>query len=270
MRRTAVMLPLLLAAVLCAGCSQKKTPAPAPVAESYHALRDSLSDAPPAAAANRLAEFQHLHARYTLSDTVLLEVDRLRAVAADGYHEAREMARRGEFDRAEILLQDLATYLPGTPAGSSAAEYLAFDFGMSKAQWLMARQRFGESESAARELLDHELTPVQANQVEALLDNLGYVDAAFSQVERQDARNACRHLSVVLMQQFVEEGRYPSRLSIRDIEDWPAHDSEFVLRGLSAIEGYRMTDQGYSFVGVSTSGAHRIRVTDGRMEVVSD
>ena len=51
-----------------------------------------------------------------------------------------------------------------------------------------------------------------------------------------------------------------------DVKDWPAHDSEFIQRGLSAIEDYEATDQGYSFVGVSVNGTHRIRVTDGSVE----
>jgi len=257
---------MLLAAAIASGCTQKKAPTPEPVAERYVALRDSLAGTPPGAAAERLAEFRQCNGRYTIADTVRLEIDRLRAAAGDGYHQARELARQGQFEQAEILLWDLAAYLPDTPAGTSAREYLAFEYGIGKAQWLMTRQRFDESEAVARELLTHDLTPAQSNQVEAILDNLGYVDAATSLTERQEAHSACRHLSIMLVQMFVEEGRYPSRFSIADVQDWAAHDSEFILRGLSAIEDYEATDQGYSFVGVSVSGTHRLRVQDGRIQ----
>jgi len=70
----------------------------------------------------------------------------------------------------------------------------------------------------------------------------------------------------MLATRFVEEGRYPSRLTIRDVEGWYAHDSEYILRGLSAIEEYRASDRGFSFVGVSKSGRYRLRVTDGRIQ----
>jgi hypothetical protein len=260
------MLSILLAVMIAGGCSRTQTPTPQPVAAHYHALRDSLSAEPPGVASHRLAEFLRRHAAYTITDTVQSEIDRLQASAADEYHEARELARQGDFEQAEILLWDLAAYLADTPAGAGARDYLEFDFPFNKAQWLLTRQRFDESEAVARELLTRDLTPTQSNQVETILDNLGYVDAATSLVERQDARNACRHLSVMLVQQFVEEGRYPSRFSIADVKSWGAHESEFILRGLSAIEDFEATEQGFSFVGVSIHGTHRIRVTDGRLQ----
>lgn len=270
LRQLFPLLLMLLAAAIAGGCTQKKKPTPGLVAESYHTLRDSLMNTPPGAAMDRWAEFLHFNDRYTIADTVYLEIGRLRAEADDGYHTARELARRGEFEQAEVLLLDLATHLPDTPAGASAREYLAFDFGIGRAQWLLARQRFEESETVARELLSRDLTPTQSNQVEAILDNLGYVAAANSQVERSETRNACRHLSIMLFQQFIEDGRYPSRFSIADIKDWAAYDSDLILRGLSAIENYETTGQGYSFEGVSVNGAHRFHVTDGSIQNLSN
>jgi hypothetical protein len=118
----------------------------------------------------------------------------------------------------------------------------------------------------SRDLLERDLTLYQVDQVQAILDNLAHVDVAVGMSERSSAENACRQLTVMLANQFVEEGRYPSRLSLKDVEGWGPHNSEFILRGLSAIEDYKTSNQSFSFVGVSKQGRHRIHVVDGRIK----
>lgn len=69
----------------------------------------------------------------------------------------------------------------------------------------------------------------------------------------------------MLVQQYVDEGRYPSSLSVADIASWGPHNSEFIPRGLSSIEDYEASEHSFSFTGVSSKGHHRIRVVDGQM-----
>ncbi|HSM16333.1 MAG TPA: hypothetical protein VK845_04955 [Gemmatimonadales bacterium] len=170
------------------------------------------------------------------------------------------MTREGDLDRAEGMLHDLATYLPDTPDGESSTQHLEFDFYLGKAQWLMVRQRWEESREVARPLLERDLTVAQKDQVEAILD------AAYAQAERAEARAACRQLVILLETRYMEEGQYPSRLTLADVKELDPYGSRSVLRALSAIEGYQQTDRGYSFTAVSRRKQHRIRVADGTIE----
>jgi hypothetical protein len=258
-------LMVLIVLSILTGCSGDKTPTPPTVTAHFHALLDSLDEAPPGAAVARLESFSRAHLDYEIADSVQAEIVQVRVAAKGRYHEARELARRGEFDQAELILLDLAQHLSDTRDGESARRDLEFDFFFGKAQWHLIRQQHEECEAVASKLLEFDLTSYQASQVEMLLDRAGDVDAAFSQVERANARSACRHLTIMLVQQYVDEGRYPSSLSIADIASWGPQESEFILRSLSSIEDYETFENSYSFTGVSSKGHHRVRVVDGQV-----
>jgi hypothetical protein len=265
MRLRSVTLVALVLSPAALGCS-KHEPAPPDLRVEYQALLGTLDDDLPGASASRLAEFMNANRKYDIVTEVETEIARLRSLADGRYHEARELAREGDFDRAEGMLQDLATYLSDTPDGESAKEHLAFNFYLGKAQWLMVRQRWEEGADVVRPLLERDLTRVQREQVETILDGAGVVGAAYSQAERDQTRAATRHLVIYLETRNADEGAYPSRLSLSDVEDWDPVGSRSILRALSAIEGYQRTDRGYSFVAVSASKQHRVRVVDGTIE----
>jgi hypothetical protein len=247
------------------GCAKEevtteKAPTPPAVATEFHALLDSLADFAPEAAVGRLEAFLNAYGHYSIADTVSVERDRFHSTAQGRYHVARELARQGEFTQAERILNDLADHLPDTPDGQSATQYLEFDFYFAKAQWLMIRQRYEETEVVANALLDHDLTPSQTNQVEMILDNADNVNAALSQSEKAQARSACRQVAIVLQTVYVEEGAYPASFSLEDAQRWGS------VHGLSAIEDYNGSAHNFSFVGVSDKGRHRIRVVDGQIQ----
>jgi hypothetical protein len=194
------------------------------------------------------------------------EIEDLRSLADGRYHAARELAREGDFDRAEGMLKDLATHFPEKPDGESAKQHLAFDFYYGKAQWLMVRQRWKESGEVARLLLGRDLTRAQQEKVEAILDGASQVGAAYSQATRAQALAACHHLVMLLQMMLAEEGRLPAQLSLSDVKEWDPAGSRSILRALSAIESYVQKDGRYSFTAVSASKEHRIRVVDGVIE----
>jgi tetratricopeptide (TPR) repeat protein len=238
---------------------------PVEVKVEFFALLETLDEDQPGAAVEGLRAFLSEYKGYEIADTVRTEIERFHSYADGRYHEARELAREGRFDRAEEILEDLAR-LPKTIDGEAAEKHLEFDYHLGKAQWLLMRQRYRESAAVARALLERDLTPTQADQVESILDNVGHVDAALAHAERASAHNACRHVTVMLAQQFVEEGRYPSDLSLEDLKSWDPHGSRSILRGLSSIEDYRASSDTYSFVAVSAQGQHRIHVVDGEIQ----
>lgn len=256
----ALVIPVLLVAVV--GCSTSQLTPPEVDAE-FEALLETVDLGAPGESIAQLTEFRSRNEEYDIVAEVDIEIDRLLSVADGRYSEARELAREGEFERAEAMLQDLATHVPETSAGESAREHLAFDFRFGQAQWLMVRQRWDESAAVARPLLDRELTRAQRDEVEALLDNAGHVGAAYSQATRTQARVACRHIVILLQMMYAEEGRYPAQLSLADVEEWDPMGSRSVLRSLSAIEDYASSNDGYSFTAVGAENGHRIRVVDG-------
>ncbi|NNG16352.1 MAG: hypothetical protein HKM89_07720 [Gemmatimonadales bacterium] len=256
---------ILVVSVAMVGCS-KSQPTPPEVDAEFRALLETMDEELPGASAARLSEFMKANSAYEIVTEVEGEIERLRSLADGRYHAARELAREGDFDRAEAMLEDLATHLPETSGGESAKEHLAFDFYLGKAQWLMVRQRWEESGAVARLLLERDLTRVQREQVETILDGAGHVGAAYSQAERAQARAACRHLVIYLQMMYADEGQYPSRLSLSDVEEWDPVGSRSILRALSSIENYQQTDRGFSFTAVSARGDHRIRVVDGTIE----
>jgi len=262
--RGVIMVAIVLSAAVI-GCSRTQ-PTPPEVDAEFRTLLETVDQEAPGAFLARLTEFRKKHSRYDIVTEVDSAIERLGAVADGRYHEARELAREGEFDRAEGMLEDLATHLPQTSAGESAKDHLAFDFYFGKAQWLMVHQRWEESGEVARLLLGRDLTRAQMEQVETILDNAGYVGAAYSEATRAQAQTACRHLTIYLQMMYAEEGRYPSQLSLSDVEKWDPVGSRSVLRALSAIEGYEQTDRGYSFTAVSAQSGHRIRIVDGEIE----
>ena len=227
---------------------------------------DSLDERKPGASTTALSEFLLRHRGYETDALVEREIERFRSVAKGRYHAARELARRGEFDEAEAILTDLARNLPDTPDGEMAVEHLDFGFYMNRAQHLMMRQRFDEAGVLARKVLELDLSPVQAAQAEQVLDTVGQANAAFGMIERQEAYAATRQLLITLEMQYVEEGQYPYRVSLRDVERWDPMNGRAILRGLSKIERYSVGQHSVSFVAVSADGNHRIEVVDGEIQ----
>ena len=246
------------------GCAKKTAPTPHEVATHFHALLDTLDANSPGAAVVRLEAFLRENENYEIADSVRLEVKRFREATDGRYHEARELAREGEFDGAEFILKDLAQ-VPDTEDGASAERHLEFDFYFEKAKWLLTRQRFDESEAVARELLARDLNRFQRDQVEQILDHVGNVDAAIGQSDRAHAEGACRQLIVFLANVYVNEGQYPESLSLSDLDNLDPYTSKSIVRALASIDDYHASQDNYSLVAVSKQG-HRFRIVDGEIK----
>jgi len=84
--------------------------------------------------------------------------------------------------------------------------------------------------------------------------------------ERAQVRAACRQVTIMLLQEYAMEGRYPSRLSLADVERWDPHGFGSIGRSLAKIEDYSANARGVSFVGVGKDGKQRVQVVDGQIE----
>lgn len=245
------------------GCA-KEAPTPHDVAARFHALVDTLDVNSPGESVELLQTFLGEYESWEIADSVRLEMERFRAATDGRYHEARELARDGEFDGAEYILKDLAR-VSDTEDGASAKRHLEFEFYFEKAKWFLIRQRFDESEAVARDLLARDLNRFQRDQVEQILDHVGNVDAAIGQSDRARAEGACRQLMVFLANVYVNDGRYPERLSLSDLENLDPYTSKTIIGALASIDDYQASEDNYSLVAVSKSG-HRFRIVDGEIQ----
>jgi hypothetical protein len=279
MRNHRPLLALLTIPALLLGCGQGQNPdgtksdtdpdhveliqpAPPEVASELVALLDSADERYPGAAVASFEEFLERHHGYETDRLARSEIDHYRSLSIGRYRHARQIARDGRFEDAEAILLDLAHYLPDSEDGERAQGHLEYDFYLNQAQHYLVRQRFKEAERVARALLQKDLTPSQAEPIEQILDSVGHVGAALGQAERASMMSACRQLMMMLAQTFVEEGSYPSELSIRTIEEWDPMMGRSILRTISSIENYRASDGLYSFTAVGSSGGNRIEVVD--------
>ena len=253
-----------MTAFTLASCAQKHAPTPHDVSARYHAMLDTLDVEQPGASLLALEGFRDANQNYTVADTVEQDILDWRGTIQGRYHQARELSRAGEFDRAERMLQDLAL-LPQTEDGSSAVQHLEFEFYFEKAKSLMIRQRFEESEAVARELLTRDLSRFQRDQVEQILDHTANIGVAEGMVGKSRTEGACRPLIVLMANLYVNEGQYPVSMSLGDLERLDPYYWRSIANELSAIEDYHATQDTYSLVAIGKNG-ERFRIVNGTLE----
>lgn len=257
-------LALLLAAIafVCA-CEGKKQPTPAEVAARYQAMADTLDTDRPGAATETLRAFLEENSRYAIADSVEILLKQLSASGEDRYRVARALAREGEFDLAEDILEDLSRL--DTEDGKSARRHLEFEFYMEKARWLLVHQRFEEAAEVARLLQSHKLSGFQRDEAEKILDYTGLADDAMQMTAQMNTRNACKQLMVFLATLYADNGEYPGTFSIADLEQLDQYSAKSIARSLAAIESYSATQDHYSLVAVGKDGS-RCRIEDGELK----
>jgi len=251
--------------MLAMGCATRK-PTPPEVLQSYETLRSELDEDAPGGSIAKLEAFRDRHAHYDISTAAARDISALRARTTGSFAKARELARQDEFPRAEKILKDLAENLPDTEDGRLARQYLKFEFRFFKAQRLLMQGRAEEAERAIRAPLAGDLTAQQVEQRERLLDAISNVKRAKAMAGAARAENACRMLQMLLNQYHAENGKFPPSLSLQDGDFPDASVRDRIREGLSAIEDYRPSEKGFSFVGIGRDGQSRIRTTESRVE----
>jgi len=251
------------AACLVCACESELRPTPGPVADRYHALVDSLDDDQPGASAATLTEFLGEAGPYQIADSVRIQIRHFELLSYGLYHEARALARDGDFDRAEEMLQDLARL--DTEDGKSAREHLDFEFYMEKARWLLVRQRVDEAAAVARDLLERDINRFQRDQAEKILDYTGNVGTAMAMAKDTEERSACKQLVVFMATIYVNDGVYPGTFSLEDLQKMDPYNAQAMTRMFSSFEQYRASQDHYSLVAVTKTG-HRYKIVDGNIQ----
>ncbi len=256
---------IFLAAVLFSLCAcAQKSPTPENVSTRYHDMLDTLDANAPGASVRVLEAFRAENQTYDVVDSVDYQIAARRGAMHGRYAQARELARDGDFARAEDMLQDLAL-APGTEDGASAKQHLEFAFYLEKTKWLLVRQRFEEAEAVARMLQARDLDRFQRDQVEQVLDYVSNVDGAMQMGEQAKAQSACRQLIVLLASVFAEEGRYPETFALADVERLGSGGAFLITNQLSSIEDYRTWDDKYALTAVAKNG-ERFKIVNGTIE----
>lgn len=252
----------LVACALCA-CERELRPTPSSVVDRYHALVDSLDDDRPGTSAAELTKFLDEADRYQIADSVRIQIRHFELLSYGLYHEARALARDGEFDRAEEMLRDIAKL--DTEDGKSAREHLDFEFYMEKARWLMVRQRIDEATAVARDLLERDINRFQRDQAEKILDYTGNVGAAMEMAKGTEEQSACKQLIVFMATIYVNDGVYPGTFSLEDLQKMDPYNAQAMARLFSSFEEYHASQDHYSLVAVTKTG-HRYKIVDGNIQ----
>lgn len=247
------------------GCMATKA-TPKEVTEQYAQLKSGLDEDALGASIEKLEAFRREHAAYDIATSVAKDIAALRAGEEGRFHKARELAREGEFTRAEKIMRDLVRCYGDTDEGRMAREFMQFEFFMFKANRLMMDRTLDEAETTLKELVTRKLTPEQTQQAERLLDAISNVRSSMAMANAAQMKNACRMLQVLLHRHQVENDSYPEELSLDDLGFAPRSAQDRIKKSLSAIEDYEVTDEGFRFVAVGKSGRSRLRITESEIK----
>ncbi|HEX6789701.1 MAG TPA: hypothetical protein VF247_00195 [Candidatus Krumholzibacteria bacterium] len=256
-------LVVLVAGAALFACQSSNVPTPPDILARYHALTDTLSFDTPGESVALLESFLSDNRRYQIADSAAQKIVVYRGATHGLYHLARELARDGEFDRAEQMLQDLA--LVDTEDGKSARTHLQYEFYIEKAKWLLVRQRFEEARGVGEWLITQDLNRFQRDEAEKILDYTGHIDAAMSMVESQNVVNACKQLIVLFASNYADNGYYPSSFSLADLEKFDAYTARSIARNINRVESYTATQDHYTLVALGRDG-RRYTIEDGELK----
>jgi hypothetical protein len=248
---------LLLMLMSCTG--SKETPPE--VIESYRLLKSELDEDAIGESIKKLEDFRKDNSQYKISWIIEEDMAGLKENVDGRFHMARELARGGDLERSEKMINDLANYLPDTKEGELAEEYLQFEFHQFKATRLMMDERFDEAEHVIIELLKKDLTEQQTIHAENLLDGINTAIHGRSRAESQKMKAACHKLYTLLRMHEARRGEYPNSLTLASFSLGDKSDQQFIKNNLSSIDRYKVTREGFSFVAIGRDGTTAIPVT---------
>ena len=165
----------------------------------------------------RLKHFAERHTQSAIASSLDRDMALWRERLQPAYLAARDLARDGQFDKAERMLADLAL-VPDEPAGNQSAEFLAFEFHRLKASRLLVTGDAAGAEQAARDMLAQPLGDDQLTAAQQLLDTTALANLGATMMRTTALESSARTLQVFLHSQYADNGQFPERLSLDDPE----------------------------------------------------
>jgi hypothetical protein len=227
---------------------------------AYAGLKASIDADAPGPAWRQLRRFGEQNKAYKVSTLALQDVSRIEAQAKERYLRARELARQGEYERAEKMLLDLVECFRLTPGGGPAAEFLRFEYPVLKANQLILHKQVDAAEQVLKEVQKHELSEEEMAIVERMLDGVSVASGALAQSRMAMLMSECRGIQVFLRSYFAEHDRYPETLTLQFLASDQGAGLRNLPRMVSAIEDYASSGAGFSFVAVGADGRSRVVV----------
>ena len=237
----------LCACLCCFGCGKKD--APEAVNDQYKVLLEELDADTVGKSIEKLQAFQAQYSRYKIADSAAEKIESLQNDSTDRYLAARDLARDGEFDRADTILKDLVEYFPTTSQGKNAAQYLEFEFPLMMADHLMMDKEFEKAETILRKLRAKKFSNEQSMVVEAKLD--GITRSAQYASLGNDARAQSFGRKVKMMEEvyYNENSAYtPDLEQLRQVNKSISDEPGVTLNFLHASE------QGFTFTTTHEKG----------------
>jgi len=256
--RSVIVMCILLMSLFSCG---EKRETPPEVRESYQQLKSELDEDSLGESIKILEDFRSDHSAYTIFWIIDEDIARLRKTINGQLRMAREMARDGDLERAEIMIKDLAEHFPDTEDGEMAEKHLQFEFYRLKATRLMMDENFDEARQAINELMEKDLTAQQAYYAENLLDGISTAMHGRSKAEAQIVKAACHKLFMLLKMYEARHGYYPGSLTLASMSLGDHSDQKYIKSALSAIINYKVSEEDFSFTAVSKDGKTHILVT---------
>jgi hypothetical protein len=243
MNRVFITVGVLLCIVFAVnGCTKK--PTPSHVQEAYDELLANVDNDRPGHTIQEFTAFKKRYKGFDITNLVSMKIDDFNNRIADNYAQACLLARDGEFDRADVILQDLAKYFPSLPTGKKAKQYLRFDFRMKHANHHMERKKV----ALAREILTvmrvQRLKPYELQQVNRAFELMveGYLD---------HFQTGCKTLYLSLLGYHRKYGTFPKNLDLESLVWVALKDKNRITDAISTIRDYQADKNHFSLVAVS-------------------
>lgn len=257
-RRVRFLSVVSAAAIFLAGCDQAPT-TPPEVERAYGALSATLNPDTPGHSVAMIRQFVREHPKDPIAARIERDTTTWQAPLNLSLTKAQQLMQAGNFERAEILLQDLAL-ATDQPAGTAAAELLAFDLPHLKALQLLDRGDLAGADTIARTLLTKQLTDAQRAFATKLMEQVNALRQATTMSHQSSLRSAAQALSAHMAAEKERLEEYPAFIDFGSNVLRTARNNG-TLSAMSGVDGFTSTKDTYALTVVGRSG-QRIRVTE--------
>jgi hypothetical protein len=266
MNRLLIYVCVALLSLVAIGCGKGNTPDY--VQDIWESAKAKYETHPEALGAH-IAEMEELVQRYSkfqVSEEIAKQLAESKAKIPGRYDNSRNLVRRGEFERAEKILKDLAENLADTADGKLAKEYVHFEFYMHAAQQYLLGREYEKGEAFLAKVELENLEPVEKERLHSILDTFATAKNAKQQASAAQFKGACRALFLTLVKHRAHNGSFPTEGTLETLSGLDPRNRILIKDIFSKVEGYKSDGQTFSMTAVGAGGEHTCKITDQGVE----